>query len=203
MVERKLSEPLRKAAFLDRDGVLNELRPDSVSGAPESPLRAQDVALIPGAAEAAARLRSVGFALFVVSNQPAAAKGSVSLEQLEDVHARVLELMAAAGAPIEDSRLCFHHPLGVVPELAGPCGCRKPEPGMLLDLAAEFDLDLASSWMIGDTDTDVAAGHAAGCRTILIEHAPSAHKRSGRAAPDLTADNLLDASERLRVLELG
>jgi len=201
--ESELSEGLRKAAFLDRDGVLNELIPDPVSGAPESPLRRQDVALIPGAADAAARLRSVGYALVVVSNQPAAAKGSVSLEQLKDVHARVLELMAAAGAPIEDSRLCFHHPLGVVPELTGPCGCRKPEPGMLLDLARKLDLDLAASWMIGDADTDVAAGKAAGCRTVLIEHAPSAHKRSEEAAPDLTADDLPDASERLRVLELG
>lgn len=203
MAWREMSKRLRRAAFLDRDGVLNELLPDPVSGASESPLHSRDVALIPGAAEAAARLRAAGFALFVVSNQPAAAKGSVSLQQLERVHARVLELMAAAGAPIDASRLCFHHPLGVVPELTGPCRCRKPEPGMLLDLAREFDLDLAASWMIGDTDTDVQAGMAAGCRTVLIEHAHSGHKRNGAAVPDLTAVDLLDASERLRIRELG
>ena len=71
-----------------------------------------------------------------------------------------------------------------MPELAGPCDCRKPAPGMLLDAARELDIDLERSWMIGDTDSDVLAGAAAGCRTVLIEQEASGHKRKGTARPD-------------------
>ncbi len=186
----------RPAAFLDRDGTLNELVPDS-SGVPESPLRAADVRLIEGAAAAARRLAQAGFALVCVSNQPAAAKGKVSVERLHAVHERVLELLREQGVHLDASRLCLHHPQGVVPELSGTCACRKPAPGMLLDAAEELNLDLASSWMLGDTDSDVIAGHAAGCRVVLIEHPGSAHKRAAKASPDLVASSLADGVARL------
>ena len=186
------------AAFLDRDGVLNELVPDPVSGAPESPLQVEDVRLLPGAAAAArAAGASAGIALVCVSNQPAAAKGKVSVEQLHAVHERVLELLAREGVRLDASRLCLHHPEGVVPELSGPCACRKPAPGMLLDAAAALGLDLGASWMVGDTDADVAAGRAAGCRTVLIEYPGSAHKRAGRASPDCVAVDLADGVAQL------
>jgi D-glycero-D-manno-heptose 1,7-bisphosphate phosphatase len=193
----------RPAAFLDRDGTLNEFVPDPDSGLPESPLRAADVRLIEGAAAAARQLAQAGFALVCVSNQPAAAKGKVSLERLLAVHERVLELLREEGVHLDAFRLCLHHPQGVVPELSGPCGCRKPAPGMLLDAAEELGLDLASSWMLGDTDSDVVAGHAAGCRTVLIEHPGSAHKRVAEESPDVVASNLADGvaqllEERLR-----
>lgn len=180
----------RRAAFLDRDGVLNALVPDPASGRLESPLDPRDVRLLPGAAAAARQLAAAGYALVGVSNQPAAAKGKISLEQLQEVQERALELLAAEGVRFDGFRLCLHHPEAVVAELAGPCDCRKPAPGMLLDAAAELELDLPSSWMIGDTDTDIAAGHAAGCRTALIEHPGSAHKRDGGAGADLGADDL-------------
>ena len=127
-----------------------------------------------------------------VSNQPAAAKGKVPLEQLLAVHERVLALLREQGVHLDASRLCLHHPEGVVAELTGPCDCRKPAPGMLLDAAEELDLDLASSWMVGDTDADIAAGTAAGCRTVLIEHPGSAHKRLRAVNPDVIAENLAD-----------
>jgi D-glycero-D-manno-heptose 1,7-bisphosphate phosphatase len=193
----------RPAAFLDRDGTLNEFVPDPVSGLPESPLRVADVRLIEGAAAAARQLAQAGFALVCVSNQPAAAKGKVSLERLLAVHERVLELLREEGVQLDAFRLCLHHPQGVVPELSGPCACRKPAPGMLLDAAEELGLDLASSWMLGDTDSDVVAGHAAGCRTVLIEHPGSAHKRVSEESPDVVASSLADGvaqllAERLR-----
>ena len=187
----------RPAAFLDRDGTLNEFAPDPDSGVPESPLRVDDVRLIEGAAGAARQLAHAGFALVCVSNQPAAAKGKVSLEGLLAIHERVLELLREEGVQLDASRLCLHHPEGVVPELSGPCDCRKPAPGMLLDAAEELGLDLASSWMVGDTDSDVLAGHAAGCRAVLIEHPGSAHKRAGGARPDLVASSLADAAGQL------
>jgi D-glycero-D-manno-heptose 1,7-bisphosphate phosphatase len=183
----------RRAAFLDRDGVLNALVPDPVSGLGESPLRPADVRLLPGAATAARRLAERGFALVGVSNQPAAAKGKVSLEELRAVQERVLELLAAEGVGFDDFRLCLHHPDGVVEGLSGPCECRKPEPGMLLEAAAELDLDLAASWLIGDTDADVGAARAAGCRAAQVENPDSAHKRGGAATADVSAPDLTAA----------
>jgi D-glycero-D-manno-heptose 1,7-bisphosphate phosphatase len=180
----------RPGAFLDRDGTLNESVPDPVSGLPESPLTVAQVRLIDGAADAARRLAQAGFALVCVSNQPAAAKGKVSVEQLLAVQERVLELLRQAGVRLDGSRLCLHHPDGIVPELSRACDCRKPAPGMLLDAAAELGLDLRSSWIFGDTDSDVLAGHAAGCRALLIEHPGSNHKRAGNADPDLVAPSL-------------
>lgn len=187
----------RKAAFLDRDGVLNALVADPVSGLAESPLRADDVRLLAGVGEGAKSLMGEGYALVCVSNQPAAAKGTVSTEQLWAVHERVVELLVREGVRLDASSLCLHHPEGVVPEYSGVCGCRKPAPGMLLKAAEDLGLDLERSWMIGDTDADVRAGRAAGCRTVLIECAGSAHKRTGDASPDLVASDLADAAARL------
>lgn len=185
---------LRPAAFLDRDGVLNAAVPDPVSGEPESPLWVADVTLLPGAAHGAGALARAGFVLVCVSNQPAAAKAKVSVDELRAVHERVLELLAAEGVTIEASRLCLHHPDGVVEGLAGACDCRKPSPGMLLDAAGALGLDLAASWMFGDTDADMQAGTAAGCRTVLIEYPGSAHKRSGETHPTLRAGDLAEAA---------
>lgn len=185
------------AVFLDRDGVLNEFVRDPVSGVPDSPFRVEDVCLIEGAAAAAARLARAGFVLACVSNQPAAAKGKASIEQLLAVHARVVELLAREGVALDASRLCWHHPEGIVPELSIKCHCRKPEPGMLLDAARELDVDLSSSWMVGDSDTDVAAGCAAGCRTVLIEYGCTSHKRTSSARPNLHASDLEMGVEHL------
>jgi D-glycero-D-manno-heptose 1,7-bisphosphate phosphatase len=184
----------RPVVFLDRDGVLNAAIPDPVSGKPESPLRVEDVRLLPGAAAGARALALAGYALACVSNQPAAAKGKVTVEQLVAIHERVLELLEAEGVSLEASRLCPHHPDGVVPELSGVCECRKPAPGMLLDAALALKSDLSASWMCGDTDTDVEAGRAAGCRTALISYPGSAHKRTSDVSAELCADDLAGAA---------
>ena len=180
----------RRAVFVDRDGVISELTPDPDSGRPESPLRVEDVALVAGAAAALRRLAAGGLLLVGVSNQPAAAKGTVSRARLDAVQRRVIELLAGEGVTFDAFRICLHHPDGVVPELSGACDCRKPAPGMLLGAARELDIDLAGSWMIGDTDADIEAGAAAGCRTVLIEHPGSAHKRAHDLHPDATAPDL-------------
>jgi D-glycero-D-manno-heptose 1,7-bisphosphate phosphatase len=177
------------AAFIDRDGVINELVADAVGGPPESPLSVADVRLIPGAPAALRRLSDAGWCLVGVSNQPAAAKGTISLDEVHAVQARVIELLAAEGVRLDDFRLCLHHPYGVVPELTGTCDCRKPAPGMLRDAARDGGIDLSVSWMVGDTDADVGAGRAAGARTVLVTHPGSGHKRGVAAAPDaLVAD---------------
>jgi D-glycero-D-manno-heptose 1,7-bisphosphate phosphatase len=183
--------------FLDRDGVLNELVVDPNSGLAESPLEVAQVRLIPGAAKAVAQLTQAGYLAVCVSNQPAAAKGMASVTQLLAVHERVTEKLAREGVVLATSRLCMHHERGVVPGLSGPCSCRKPAPGMLLDAAGELGLDLGSSWMVGDTDADIAAGRAAGCRTLLIRNPASVHKRLQGVSSDLVADSLAEGVQEL------
>lgn len=189
--------PGSPAVFLDRDGTLNAAVRDARSGVSESPLQPDQVRLLPGAAEAVASLARAGFALVCVSNQPAAAKGTATLAQLLSVHERVLELLAQEGVRLHASRLCLHHPEGTVAGLAGPCDCRKPAPGMLLDAAGALELELRRSWMLGDTDSDVGAGRAVGCRTVLIAYPASAHKRFEGTAPDFFAADLTDAVAQL------
>jgi D-glycero-D-manno-heptose 1,7-bisphosphate phosphatase len=187
----------RPAAFLDRDGTLNEAVLDPASGQPESPLRVDDVRLLAHAAATAVSLADAGYALVCVSNQPAAAKGRVTVAELLAIHERVIGLLAEQGAHIGTSLLCLHHPEGVVAELSGPCRCRKPAPGMLLDAAGALELDLARSWMIGDTDADVVAGRAAGCLTAMIEYPATVHKRSGAAGSNLCGPDVRDIAAQL------
>jgi D-glycero-D-manno-heptose 1,7-bisphosphate phosphatase len=193
---------VRPTAFLDRDGVLNELVREPGSGVAESPLEVDHVRLIPGAAAAAAGLARAGFMLVCVSNQPAAAKGNASVVKLRAIHEQVIALLAKEGVTFAAWRLCLHHPLGVVPELTKQCTCRKPAPGMLLDVAAELGVDLASSWMVGDTDADVAAGHAAGCRTLLIQNPDSFHKRLQVTSADLVAESLAQGAQKMTLHQL-
>jgi D-glycero-D-manno-heptose 1,7-bisphosphate phosphatase len=183
-----------RAVFLDRDGVLNDPVLDPVDGRPESPLHAAGVVLAEGAAEGCRRLKDEGYLLVVASNQPAAAKGKTTLDELWEVHERVAELLDAEGVTIDDWHYCFHHPDAVVSELRGPCDCRKPAPGMLFDAAAAHGIDVPASWMVGDSDADVGAGRAAGCRTVSVTHPGTAHRRSAGLAPDAVAGDLAAAA---------
>jgi len=167
---------------------------DPRTGRPESPLSADEVRIIPGVAAALRGLAGAGWRLVGVSNQPSAAKGLIPLDEVHAIQARVLELLAVDGVRFDDFRICLHHPDGVVPELTRQCDCRKPAPGMLLAAADELDIDLARSWMVGDTDGDMQAGRSAGCRTILVEHPPSAHKRTAELHPDSAVSDLTAAA---------
>ena len=183
------------AVFLDRDGTINRGVWDDSVEAYESPYRPDDVELEDRAVEGLRTLRELGWPLIVVSNQPAAAKEIVSLADLRAVHDRLVALLAEEGIELDDWRYCFHHPQGKVPQLSGPCPCRKPAPGMLLAAAEKHGIDLERSWMIGDVDTDVGAGLAAGTHTILIENPRSEHKRHGEAGEEYRAANLAEAAQ--------
>jgi D-glycero-D-manno-heptose 1,7-bisphosphate phosphatase len=185
-----------RAVFLDRDGVLNQLVLNRRTGDHESPYRPEDVALTAGASQALRELRGLGVPLAVVSNQPSAAKGTATLEDLAAVHDAVVRLLAEEALEIDDWRYCFHHPAGADPELGRACDCRKPAPGLVLQAAEALGLDdaaLGRSWLIGDSDVDVQAGRAAGLRTVLVEDPRSAHRRAGAEA-DARAGDVLGAA---------
>jgi D-glycero-D-manno-heptose 1,7-bisphosphate phosphatase len=166
-----------KAVFLDRDGVINaNLMRD---GKPVAPTSLAEFRILPGAPEAARRLKDAGFLLVVVTNQPDVATGRTAKAAMEAMHAEIRRLM-----PIDDFMICFHTD-------ADNCSCRKPKPGLLLQAAAKHGIDLASSTIVGDRWRDILAGQAAGCRTIRVDHGPVEERPS---APDRTVKSLAEAT---------
>jgi D-glycero-D-manno-heptose 1,7-bisphosphate phosphatase len=144
-----------QAVFLDRDGVL--VRSRVVDGHPLAIRRVEELELENGAVEACAALRDAGFRLVVVTNQPEIARGTLSRGAVDEMHARLNELL-----PLDDVRLCPH-------DDADGCACRKPKPGMLLDAARELGITLDRSFLIGDRWRDVGAGRSAGCTCVLLD----------------------------------
>jgi len=185
----------RPAVFLDRDGVIAELVWHEIDGAYESAAHPDRVSLVSDAAFALRAMRDAGFLTVVVSNQPAAAKGTASRADLAATHDRIVALLSDAGVEVDEFRYCFHHPEGVEPELTAACSCRKPEPGLILGAAADLGVDVERSWMIGDADSDVEAGRRAGCRTILVEHPLSSHRRKGGDHADYRVRTVTEAAD--------
>lgn len=154
----------QKAVFLDRDGTINKY---------VGFLRDIDeFELLPGVAEAIKKINVSGYLCIVVTNQPVIARGEVTVGQLEEIHNKMETLLGQEGAYIDGLYYCPHHPHkgyeGEVVELKIDCECRKPKPGMLLKAAEDFNIDLESSWMVGDGENDIKAGIAAGCKNALI-----------------------------------
>jgi D-glycero-D-manno-heptose 1,7-bisphosphate phosphatase len=158
----------RRAVFLDRDGVLVEEIFYPHTGEREAPLAPQDVRLFPGVGPALRSLAEAGYALVVISNQGAYAKGKASLRALWLAHERFLALLAEQGAKLDGCYYSYSHPNGTVPHFSGHSLERKPGPYNIFAAAAQLDLDCHGSWMIGDRETDVACATAAGLRPILI-----------------------------------
>jgi histidinol-phosphate phosphatase family protein len=183
----------RRAVFLDRDGTLNE-----EDGFVSSPDRMR---LVPGAAEAVRLLNASPFLAVCVTNQPVVARGEASPEALDAIHARLDSLLGREGAYLDDLLFCPHHPdegfEGEIPEYKTDCECRKPKPGLLLEAAARHNIDLARSCMIGDRTTDIAAGEAAGCRTIGLLTGTGLKDGKCRAKPDAVCRDLPEAVKRI------
>jgi D-glycero-D-manno-heptose 1,7-bisphosphate phosphatase len=168
---------LRRAVFLDRDGVLN--RAQVRQGRPHPPANMDELKVLPGVPQALWALREAGWLLIVVTNQPDVARGITTREDVEAIHAAL-----AGQMPIDEFRTCFH-------DDAQRCTCRKPEPGLLLDAAREHSIDLAASYMVGDRWRDVQAGERAGCTTLFIDYR-YAEPRPERA--DFTVTGLPEAA---------
>ena len=179
---KNLKEP-QKAIFLDRDGTINRyvgfLR------------KKEQFELLPGVAEAIRKINASGYLCIVVTNQPVIARGEVTVPELEEIHRKMETLLGLEGAYLDGLYYCPHHPhkgyAGEVPELKIECSCRKPKPGMLLQAAKDYNIDLCRSWMVGDGENDVLAGRNAGCRTALIYDAEAEESVSGTTGGKETA----------------
>ena len=146
----------RRGVFLDRDGVIN--RAIVRAGKPYAVQSLEDFEILPGVADALARLRAAGFVNVVITNQPDVRTGKLPRTVVEAMHAQLLKNL-----PIDAVRACFHVD-------SDGCDCRKPKPGMILDAARELGIDLAHSFLVGDRWRDIAAGQRARCKAFFIEH---------------------------------
>jgi D-glycero-D-manno-heptose 1,7-bisphosphate phosphatase len=186
-----------RGILLDRDGVINELIYYEEHSVVDSPFTAKQFRILPGVAQAINEFHRKGFKVAVVSNQPGIAKGNFTEEAFHQIEEGMRSELARDEAFLDGAYYCFHHPEARIGGLRADCECRKPKPGLLLQAAKEMGLDLSRSWMIGDGLTDVEAGKAAGCRTILLGKVKCEHCRlmdDTNARPDLVAATLLEAA---------
>jgi D-glycero-D-manno-heptose 1,7-bisphosphate phosphatase len=172
----------RAAVFLDRDGVLN--RAIVVNRRPGAPFRLEDFEILPGSSGALSRLKAAGYALVVVTNQPDVARGRMTRDTVEAMHARLMQAL-----PLDEIRVCYH-------DKNDGCGCRKPSPGMLLDPPTYA---IERSIMVGDRWRDIEAGHRAGCRaTILVDYR---YDEPMPVSPDVRVGSLGEAVDWILRLE--
>ena len=147
---------MRRAVFVDRDGVLNAAV--VTDGRPHPPASVAQLGFLPGVRERVAELRRLHFLVICVTNQPDVARGTVSREAVDEINARVRSEMR-----LDDLLMCCH-------DDRDGCECRKPKPGLLLQAAARAGIDLRRSYMIGDRWKDIACGAAAGCTTVFVDY---------------------------------
>jgi D-glycero-D-manno-heptose 1,7-bisphosphate phosphatase len=164
-----------RVVFLDRDGVIN--RSFLEDRVPHPPASLGALEILPGVPEALMRLRTAGFRLIVVTNQPDVARGAQTREVVEAIHARLMSLL-----PIDQIRVCYH-------EDVDRCSCRKPQPGLLMQGPP---VDFSASVMVGDRWRDIEAGRAAGCATVLVD---SGHTEPLPYEPDARVSTLAEAAD--------
>lgn len=174
----------KKAIFLDRDGVINKLVMRDGKG--RAPYTLEDFELFPGVVEACQKLKEAGFLTIIVTNQPDVARGWVGEDRVHLINDKIKELL-----PIDDIKICFHT------EKDG-CDCRKPMAGMLLSSALEWEIDLGSSYMLGDRYGDILAGVTAGCKTFLVGEGDA---QGAYPSPDYKVTSLFEGA--LKILSLS
>lgn len=179
---------MRRAAFLDRDGTINQEK--------EYLYRIEEFEFVPGAPQAIRLLNRADYLVVVVTNQSGVARGYYGEEEVERLHRHMDALLAAAGARVDAWLYCPHHPAGRG-DYALSCSCRKPLPGMLLEAARRYSIDLKRSVMIGDKLIDVQAARAAGCRPILVRSGYGSREEGEVTGDVLVCDDLLQAAIRL------
>lgn len=171
-----IRRPVKRAVFLDRDGVINEAKVQN--GKPHPPNSVDELRILPGVADALAKLRRLGFMNIVVTNQPDVSRGITTKEKVEAINKRI-----ERDLPLDGIFTCWH-------DLHDCCECRKPRPGMLIHAAREKGIELNRSFMVGDRASDIEAGHSCGCRSIFVDYGYTEPKPKN---PDFTCRNLTEA----------
>ena len=172
---------MNKAVFLDRDGTIAE--DVNYCRKPE------DFRIFPWAPEAIRMLNGAGFKVIVITNQSGIARGYFTEEMLAQIHEKMLKELAEQGARIDGVYYCPHHP-------DDNCECRKPKTALFQQAAKDFNLDLKTSWVVGDSWRDIEAGRRIGTKTILVKSGPS-RGNEDCDPPDFIAENLLEAAKRI------
>lgn len=189
VVDRATLARPQRCVLLDRDGTMNRLT-DYV----RTP---DDLVILPGVVEAVRRLNDAEFRVAVVTNQPVLARGETNFDTMRAIHAKLDTELAAAGAYLDRLYFCPHHPHagfpGEVAALKVACECRKPAPGMIHRAARDLNADLASSFMVGDSTSDIAAARAAGVRSILVRTGEGGRDGKYDATPDFIVSDLAAA----------
>ena len=168
---------MRRAVFLDRDGVIN--RAIVHDGRPYPPASLAEVEVLPGVSDALGVLHDKGFMLIVVTNQPDVARGTTKKDTVEKIHASL-----AAELKIDEFRVCYH-------DNEDRCDCRKPKAGALIAASKKHGVDLGGSYMVGDRWRDIQAGQAAGCKTIFIDYG---YQEKQPKSPDYRCSSLTEAA---------
>jgi D-glycero-D-manno-heptose 1,7-bisphosphate phosphatase len=162
---------MTRVAILDRDGTIIDVVRDEETGSITVAFHPDHIRFLPGAVQGMRALADAGFVLAIATNQPAPAKGQFSADAVRRTNDALVERLAAEGLRIAAVEACMHHPQGGAggdPSLVGACDCRKPRAGMLEAIVSRVGADRATSWMLGDSSSDVQAGKAAGLRAGLV-----------------------------------
>jgi D,D-heptose 1,7-bisphosphate phosphatase len=167
-----------RCIFFDRDGIVN------VSPGPGYVERVDDFHIIPEFIDCAQIARSMGFIIAIITNQRGVARGIMTLEALDEIHATLKDALEKKSIELAGIYSCTHE--------RNSCNCRKPKPGMLLQAAEEHKIDLAKSWMIGDSESDIEAGQRAGCRTIRVCPAEM------QTTADFRVENMRELAQKLK-----
>jgi len=189
---------ITRAVFLDRDGVINRLVYHRDAGIVDSPFTVKQFELLPRVPKAIRLLNGLGLPVVVVSNQPGIAKKHFDVSTLHEFDKKLKAALALAGAHLDATYYCLHHPDAAVKSLRRRCNCRKPGIGMLTEAARDLGITLADSYMVGDGLTDIEAGNRAGCRTVFVgrwkcEHCQFIKPHCLR--PHLIAKDLYEAAQ--------
>ncbi|HMQ68743.1 MAG TPA: HAD-IIIA family hydrolase [Ignavibacteria bacterium] len=184
---------MSKAVFLDRDGVLNEMYYSKDRKEFHPPYDAADVKLFDGVLESLKVLRKNDYLLFMITNQPDHAKGKATLEKLMDVREEFQRIFSENDIRFSGQYYCFHHPEGIVAEFSGHCDCRKPGNYFVIEAVNDFDVDVRSSWFIGDRDKDIICGTNSGLRTIRIKS--NYYEYKNKTDADFVVNDLKEATE--------
>jgi len=195
---------MKKAVFLDRDGVINAMVYDQDHGLIDSPSNPEQFRFLPNVSKAISLINEMGLLALVVSNQPGIAKGKFTPQILEAMDKKMERELTSHGAHLDRIYYCPHHPEAVLEEYRGNCHCRKPKPGLILRGGEEFNVALEHSYIVGDGLIDIQAGKTAGLSTIFLGNSNCASCKLMAeldTKPDFIVPDLLEAVKLIQRLE--